>query len=128
MLTEVPGETLEDLDMRLEWLKMAAPNTFQWSPLKIYPGSLMYETGAGKEFFRTAAWTEEEVGTYFQTDFLSGVGPSQRDTWMKRHYEPYNKRHHRWNKLRVNPCRKWPPMLGSKFVRLWQHFIDRFAK
>ena len=117
MLTELAGETTGDLEQRLAWLKLAAPNTFHWSPLKIYPGSLLYQQGAAGDFFRDSAWTEETVRGYFDTDQCSGMDPEVRGRWMRRHFDPYSTWSHRRNLLRVNPLRKWPEMAMAALGR-----------
>lgn len=80
----------------------------------------MYQEGAGNHFFEKSAWTEEAVRQYFTTDHCSEIDPAARAQWMKTNYEPYNARRHRWNQLKVNPCRKWPSMAGSLLMRRLQ--------
>lgn len=117
MMTQVAGETVADLESRLAWLKMAAPDTFQWSPLKIYPGSLMYRDGAGKNFFETSPWTTETIRQYFDADHCSGMDPQVRSQWMQTNYEPYSIWSHRRNQLRVNSWTEWPAIAGSVVKR-----------
>jgi radical SAM superfamily enzyme YgiQ (UPF0313 family) len=108
MLTQVAGETLADLELRLRWLKQANPTSFSWSPLRLYPGSRMYHDRGENGFFETNPWTEPAVRQYFDTDYCSDLDPQIRRQWMAKTYEPFQKRYHRLNQLKVNSCLKWP--------------------
>ena len=116
MMTQVAGETVENMNTQLDWLKMAAPNTFQWSPLNIYPGSQLYRETAENGFFETSPWTEAAVHDYFHTDHYSGMPSGVRAEWMKKNFESYSLWRHRWNQLKINSIQKWPVMVFS-FVK-----------
>lgn len=123
MLTQVAGETLADLEFRLQWLKQANPTSFSWSPLRLYPGSRLYREQGETGFFETNPWTEQTVKQYFETDFCSDLDPMIRRQWMGRHFEPFNKRHHRLHQMRVNSCLKWPAIAALFLKRRYQRWL-----
>ena len=124
MLTQVVGETLSELEFRLQWLKQADPTSFSWSPLRLYPGSRMYQERGANGFFETNLWTEQAVQQYFATDFCSDLDPQIRRQWMEKYFEPFNKRHHRLHQMKVNSCLKWPAIAASFLQRRWQRWLS----
>jgi radical SAM superfamily enzyme YgiQ (UPF0313 family) len=101
MLTALEGEIIEDLEQRIQWVKRVKPSTFDWHPLKIHPGTLLYQK-KGDGFFEASEWTEENIVNYYKKDTLSCISQEKRREWMKRHYIRYHKRHHRLHILKVN--------------------------
>lgn len=107
MLTGVEGETLDDLEQRLAWLKKVQPNSFSWSGLEIHPGSRLCER-LRPGVFEQIPWTREAVLDYYYRQNLSALGFDERDIWLKKHYEPYQSLMRRYNIIRVNsPRRLW---------------------
>ncbi len=102
MMSGLKGETLDDLDNKLAWLKKSRPDTFNLHRLKIFPGTVLY-LAEGGEFFEKNDWSEENVKAYFRQDFLSSVTEKQREEWMRTKYAPCLKKFSRRNTLRVNP-------------------------
>ncbi|MBU1748470.1 MAG: B12-binding domain-containing radical SAM protein [Chloroflexi bacterium] len=116
MLTALEGETIADLEQRLAWLKRARPTSFQWSPLLIFPGTVLYAEKGG-DFFATHEWTEEAVTRYYSTDTLSAIPAEERREWMARRLSPYARWHWWRNALGHLPLRKLVRLAWFKLRR-----------
>ncbi len=124
MLTGCKGETVDDMAQRLAWLKKVKPTTFQWGLLHIYPGTPLYRE-KGEDFFDRLDWTEENVSTYFNEDRLSCVSREERQTWKKRHFDPYFRNRMRLAILSANSV----PRLAGLFIRKARSdLLKRWAK
>jgi anaerobic magnesium-protoporphyrin IX monomethyl ester cyclase len=88
MLMGLENETLADLDHRLAWVKRARPDSFQWSPLAMFPGTPLYQA-KGEDFFAHSAWTKTAIDEYYAADVLSAIPAAQRKAWMARHLYRY---------------------------------------
>lgn len=102
MIMGFPGETVEDLDQRIEWLREVGSNfTVSLSMLKIYPGTRLYEKHGGA-FFENNEWSEENIDRYYRKDHLSSASPEERARWMKEKYAPQLRRRNRLALLKNN--------------------------
>ena len=101
IMSGLKGETLSDLDDKLDWLRKSRPDTFSWHNLQIFPGTLLY-LEEGMDFFEKNDWSEENVKDYFRRDFLSSIPAKERREWMQKKYSPFKTRSWRLNVLRVN--------------------------
>jgi anaerobic magnesium-protoporphyrin IX monomethyl ester cyclase len=93
MLQRTENETTADLEQRLAWLKRAAPTSFLWSDLMMFPGTPLYEEKGG-DFFARSPWTEEAVAAFFAGDHFSGMPPEVRREWMRKRFAPFARRHY----------------------------------
>ena len=126
LLTRTAEESLTDLEVKLDWLKRNRPDTFSLHPLLRHPGSMLYkETGA--RFFETQDWTRENVLGFYAEDIFSAVVPEVRRCWMKSRFEPFSLKHQRFARLRLNPVRRWPQMLGEAILRRLKRPLARFG-
>lgn len=116
MLTGFEGETLADLQNRLDWIKKLRPTSFTWAPIQIYPASALYR-GKQMNFFETSDWTAENVITYFRQDHLSPIPAARRRTWMRRHFVPFARRYRQLNILRRNRWYKLALLLIDDLYR-----------
>jgi anaerobic magnesium-protoporphyrin IX monomethyl ester cyclase len=105
MLTGVEGETIAELEDRLNWVKRVRPSSFQWSELAIHPGTPLYHE-RGQDFFAQSAWTQAAVDAYYRTDFLSALPASQKKEWMRRRFMAYMRWRHWWYLLRSSSPRQ----------------------
>lgn len=102
MLQGFEGETVEDLEKRLAWIKNAGSSfTVSLSMLELYPGTSLYRKKGGS-FFETKPWTAEEIKKYYQTDHLSAVPAQERERWLKTRFKPEMIRRNRWAVLTNN--------------------------
>jgi len=101
MMTGFAGETKADLQEKLQWLKTTKPNSFIWSPLMIYPGTILYEKH-GQRFFEENDWNRENIEGYYRNGSLSCISKEERDKWMNKHFWPYLVWQTRLNTLKVN--------------------------
>ncbi len=107
MLTGVEGETMADLEQRLDWLKKVKPYSFSWSQLEIHPGTRLYER-LRPGVFEAIPWSKEAVREYYYQQNLSALTAEERAAWMRKHYEPYQRLIRRYNTIRTNsPRRLW---------------------
>lgn len=107
MLTGVENETLADLEHRLAWLKKVRPYSFSWSELEIHPGSRLCER-LRPGVFEQMPWTRDAVLDYYYRQNLSAIDVAERNIWMKKYYEPYQRRVRRHNIFCANsPRRLW---------------------
>lgn len=113
MLTALEKEVMDDLEQRIQWLKRIKPSTFDWHPLMIHPGTLLYQK-KGNSFFEANEWTEENILSYYKMDTLSCISQEKRKEWMKRYYVRYHKQLHRLHILKVNSPVKLVPIFIKK--------------
>jgi anaerobic magnesium-protoporphyrin IX monomethyl ester cyclase len=104
MMTGFEGETINDLERKLEWIKKIKPNTFYWFPLQIHPGTALYDR-KGSRFFEESEWTEREVSSYYERDLLTSILPEERKAWLDTRYAPFHRRHRWLSFLKVNSPR-----------------------
>ncbi len=112
-ITGFAGETIADMEKKLDWVKKTKPNTFVWYPLQIHPGTVLYQK-TGMNFFEQNEWTEESIHSYYSEDPLSAVSKEERKEWMKQHYAPFAIKRNRINILRVNPPSRLMGRLAHK--------------
>ncbi len=105
MLTGVEGETIAELEGRLNWVKRVRPTTFQWTDVAIYPGTPLYHE-RGEGFFARSTWTQAAVDEYYGTDHLSALTASQKKEWIRRRLAPYLRWRNWWYMLRHYPPRR----------------------
>ena len=110
ILTRTAGESLTDLEVKLDWLKHNWPDTFSLHELWIHPGSVLYND-TGKQYFEINDWTRENVRGFFAADVFSKVAPEERKHWNQSRLKPFSRRHHWLARLRLNPAKKLPRML-----------------
>lgn len=91
MLTRVEGETVADLEQRLEWIKKIRPDSFSWHTLELHPGTALY-LRLGRKFYEENPWSREAVEAFTHDDQISQIGPAIRWDWMKQHYDPLVKK------------------------------------
>lgn len=101
MMTGFEGETLQDLEENLGWLKTARPDSFTWAPLSIYPGTALYRR-RGNNFFEEHEWTEPVVQGYYGDTDLSAVPGEERKRWLEERLLPHQRRRGRVNVLKSN--------------------------
>ena len=116
LLTSTEGETFDDLEAKLEWLKKNRPDTFSMAPVLRYPGTLLYRE-KGSRFFETQDWTRENVLGFYAEDVFSKVMPQDRKHWMQSRFEPFFMKHHWLAHLRLNPAQRFPQMLHEEVLR-----------
>jgi radical SAM superfamily enzyme YgiQ (UPF0313 family) len=102
ILTGFGGETIADLEYKLAWLKKVKPNRYSWFPLKLHPGTVLYDRQAGG-FFEENEWTREKVDAYYAADLMSAVPAGEKERWLRRYYETSVRRQNLCYILRVNP-------------------------
>lgn len=122
LLTRTEGETLDDLEAKLEWLKKNRPDTFSMSSMLRYPGSLLYRE-KGSQFFETHEWTRKNVLGFYATDVFSKVMPQERKYWMQSRFEPFSRKHHRLARLRLNPKQRWLQIFYEAVLRRIKRYV-----
>jgi radical SAM superfamily enzyme YgiQ (UPF0313 family) len=115
MLTSVPGETMADLDERLQWIKKARPSTFSWHSLKMYPGTRLY-LQSGNRFFESIPWSEKEVSAFYNEDHFSRLTLEERRRWTGRRFQPFSKWWGRRALLRSNSPSKLFRLLLERII------------
>lgn len=125
MMTQLPGETIADLEQRLAWLKQNRVTSFQWSPLKLHPGTVMYAKHGG-DFFAEHAWTELNLERYYSQDRVSAIPPPARQEWMAKHFAPFSHWHWWRNAIGRYP---WRVLfrIGRSEIRGWLGHHSRFV-
>jgi anaerobic magnesium-protoporphyrin IX monomethyl ester cyclase len=116
MITRLPGETVEDLEQRLAWLKRNRVTSFQWSPLNLYPGTVMYAK-YGQDYYARHEWTRANLERFYSVDTLSAIPPRQRHAWMQKHLGPFSRRHWWRNAIHQYPAGKLLPVALAKLRR-----------
>jgi anaerobic magnesium-protoporphyrin IX monomethyl ester cyclase len=105
MMQGFEGETINDLEQRLSWIKAAGGTfTVSLSNLQIYPGTALYRE-KGNSFFEDNPWTREEINNYYRTDHLSAVSSGERLAWTKEKLTPELRRRNRLAILSGNSMR-----------------------
>jgi anaerobic magnesium-protoporphyrin IX monomethyl ester cyclase len=135
MITGYDGETITDLERQLDWVKKVRPTTFQWTYLRIYPGTPLYRT-MNEGFFENREWSEENLAAYYANGRFSPVSPEAREHWIALRFTPY----HRWQTrlaiARLNPVstlivlimRKATSILAMLCLRGWRALRGRPAE
>jgi len=122
LLTRTAGETIDDLEAKLEWLKKNRPDTFSMSSMSRYPGALLYRE-KGSQFFETHEWTRENVLGFYAADVFSEVMPQERKYWMQSRFEPFSRKHHRLARLRLNPKQRWSQIFYEAILRRIKKYV-----
>jgi anaerobic magnesium-protoporphyrin IX monomethyl ester cyclase len=117
MITGLENETLADLDQRLAWVKRARPDSFQWSPLAMFPGTPLYQA-QGRNFFACSAWTQPAIEAYYAADELSAISVTERKTWMAHHLYPYLWRLKWQRTFRQTPLPKFVTLVFRRLVEI----------
>ena len=125
ILTRIEGETLDDLEVKLNWLKHNRPDTFSLHPLLRHPGSMLYKE-TGKRFFETQDWTRERVLDFYAEDVFSKVMPQERKHWIQSRLEPFSQKHHRLVCLKLNLAQRWPQMLCEAILQRLKRRMAQF--
>lgn len=112
-MTGFEGETISDLNNTLAWIKKFRPDTISLHPLKVYPGTVLYQD-IGSSFFENHEWTQENINNYFNQDSLSNINIDDRRKWYKA-YRTFNTWHHRRNLLKSNSLKTVLVLAFKKF-------------
>lgn len=124
MLTAFEGETIADLETRLNWIKKVRPTSFSWQSIQINPASPMYRRKQ-MDFFEANDWTEENVVSYYRLDYLSSIPAEQRRAWMKKNFTLFAKRYRQLSILRRNPLHKLLLLFLDDLWRFMRKFWTR---
>ncbi len=100
-MTGFEGEKISDLNNILTWIKKFKPHTFSLHPLKIYPGTELYEM-SGSKFFENNIWNRNNIENYFKQEIFRNINKEQKIKWYKETYKPFRKRYHRKALLKTN--------------------------
>ncbi|MGC9489957.1 MAG: B12-binding domain-containing radical SAM protein [Thermovirgaceae bacterium] len=82
----LPGERLEHLEEKLEWVRRHRPDSFFIGRLRVYPGTALYRQ-LGESFFENHPWDRSLVDAYFWRCF-SDVPEEKRQEWFRSVYKP----------------------------------------
>ncbi|HUN54990.1 MAG TPA: radical SAM protein [Smithella sp.] len=109
-LTQTKGESLTDLEEKLDWLKRNRPDAFSLHPLSRYPGSALYHE-TGERFFERSDWTRANVLGFYAADIFSKITPGDRQRWQQTRLRPFSRKLHWLARFRLNPARRWPQIV-----------------
>lgn len=101
MMVGFENEGIKELEEKLKWLKKAAPTSFSWNLLGLYPGTALYLKN-GNDYFAREEWSEKSITEFYQQSTSNIISREAMGEWLNKHYHPYRKWHHRRNVLRVN--------------------------
>lgn len=82
----LPGERLEHLEEKLDWVRRVKPDSFFIGRLRVYPGTALYAR-LGDSFFEDQPWERHLVEAYFRRCF-SDVPEEKRREWFRSVYNP----------------------------------------
>jgi len=82
----LPGERLEHLEEKLDWVRRVKPDSFFIGRLRVYPGTALYAR-LGDSFFEDQPWERHLVDAYFRRCF-SDVPEEKRRKWFRSVYNP----------------------------------------
>jgi radical SAM superfamily enzyme YgiQ (UPF0313 family) len=82
----LPGETLGNLEEKLDWVRRHRPDSFFIGRIRVYPGTVLYRR-LGDSFFENQPWDRPRVDAYFRRCF-SEVPGEKRRKWFRRAYRP----------------------------------------
>ena len=114
-MTGFEGETLDDLNSLIEWIKIHRPHSFQLGLTQIYPGTKLYET-QGNDFFENNAWTDYNIRKYFHTDFFSSIPEIQRVEWFSNVYWPFLNKYAKKELIKSNSMSNLVKFAIKKFL------------
>jgi anaerobic magnesium-protoporphyrin IX monomethyl ester cyclase len=104
-MTGFEGETIQDLNNMIEWIRKSRPHTFSLHRMQIYPGTRLYDR-IGDRFFENNEWTEENVLEYFNRPAYRNISIEERQRWHQKIYRPFNTRYIRKSIVKVNTLPK----------------------
>lgn len=93
-ITGFVGETIEDLNALLKWIKKYQPQSFLLSPLKIHPGTQLYKD-KGNSYYENNDWTRDKIHYYYNTNSQNDISEENFNTWKKDVLIPFSTKHHR---------------------------------
>ncbi len=100
-MTGFEDEKISDLNNTLAWIKKFKPHTFSLHPLKIYPGTALYEE-SGSKFFENNAWSLNNIEKYFKKEIFSNISRKEKIKWYKETYKLFNNKYHKMALLKTN--------------------------
>ena len=117
MMQGFAGETLNDLENRMRWLKRAGKSVTVTMPmLQLYPGTKIYREKGGR-FFEKEPWTEGVISEYYRTDHLTAISPEGRLTWHQKKFTPLMRRRNRLALLANTPLPRFISLVLQKLKR-----------
>ncbi|MFO7612717.1 MAG: radical SAM protein [Clostridia bacterium] len=114
-MTGLPGETLDDLNALLSWIKKHQPHSFSLSSLMMHPGTALY-ADHGNDFFANNEWSKKNITSYYESNPLCDMDNESFRTWKKEVLIPFSSRHHRKWMLRNNTSLSLMKMLCNKIL------------
>ena len=114
-MTGFEGEKISDLNNTLAWIKKFKPHTFSLHPLKIYPGTALFEM-SGSKFFENNTWNRSNIEKYFKKEIFSNVGRQEKIKWHKETYKPFNNKYHKMALLETNSLPALFKMVWAKYL------------
>jgi hypothetical protein len=114
-MTGFEGETIQDLNNAITWIKKFRPHTFSFHRIQVYPGTRLYEK-IGNNYFAINEWTEENIAGYFNSYKYDSVGLEDRRKWYLKNYRPFNTRYIRKSILKVNTLKNIFRMVFEKIL------------
>jgi len=114
-MTGFEGEKISDLNNTLTWIKKFKPHTFSLHPLKIYPGTALYEM-SGSKFFENNTWNRNNIEKYFKKEIYSSINKKQKIRWYEEIYKPFNNKYHKMALLKTNT-------LTTLFKMAWVKYL-----
>lgn len=127
MITCFPGESTAELEQRLNWLRKTKPDSFQWSPLQVLPGTALYSR-AGNGFFENSEWTMDNIRSFYGAPRLCSMSPEEYAEWMERNFAPYRRRRHYINLLGQNSPTRLIRFAGARIRRELERFLTEEKK
>lgn len=127
LIVGFPGETLDQLQAKLAWLKRVRPTSFSFSPLLLLPGTRLYRN-RGEAFFERQDWTEEAVTDYYQETSLAAFTAAERNRWLRRQVTPYQAFMRRWHLLRRHNPIHWPFIVQAEKDSLRQMIVTGIGR
>lgn len=125
MMFGFSGETVVDLEKRLEWLKKVKGDfTCTLHLLTIDPGTLIYREN-GAAFFERNPWTREGLASYYRENHLSATTNKERTAWIKKRYLPWWRRKNRLAVLRRNPPLTALHLLIERLMRIINRYTGK---
>ena len=111
-------ETISSLEATRLWVKRLNVDNFKWSPLKIYPGTLLYKQNTDG-VLEECEWTKDNIDNFFQKDYLSNISDEARKTWEKNKLRPFRRWVHHRGIIRRNPFFTWTKYYMGKIMGRW---------
>ncbi|MGC9372193.1 MAG: B12-binding domain-containing radical SAM protein [Thermovirgaceae bacterium] len=111
----LPGETLGNLEEKLDWVRRHRPDSFFIGRIRVYPGTVLYRR-LSDSFFENQPWDRPLVDAYFRRCF-SEVPEKKRRKWFHRAYRPVRYKGYLSMILRSNG----PIRLANAMLQRLQH-------